>query len=284
MRLGLIANLTKPDAVGAAASAADFLRERGAEVVLHPDLAEALRVQTTAPLKDSDLVLCFGGDGTILHAVRETGPSGPPTLGVNLGSLGFLTAVSSNEVTSCLEAVLAKEYVVEDRSLVRARFTDTKGDSQTLEALNEIVVDEGTFTRRAVELDVRVSGSYLGTFTGDGLIVATPTGSTAYSLSAGGPIVKASLTAFTITPIAAHSLSIRPLVIDDTEVIEVENHLAGVRLKVTADGHGAQEIAANTLIRIERSPHQTQLAFLKNVSYYDILRDKLNWGGLPNKR
>jgi len=145
-------------------------------------------------------------------------------------------------------------------------------------------MDEGTFSRRAVVLKVQVDGSYVGTLTADGLIVATPTGSTAYSLSAGGPILKPTLPALVLTPICAHSLAIRPLVFGEDEEVVVENLLAGVTLKITGDGQEAFRVADGTTVRVRRSDRKVRLAFLRDRSYYEILRSKLNWGGIPKDR
>jgi NAD+ kinase len=207
-----------------------------------------------------------------------------PVLGINLGGLGFLTAVSSHEVETAIGAILEGSYTLEDRHLLRATFQRESERDVVLDGLNEIMIDEGTFTRRAVVLKVTVEGAYVGTFTADGLIVATPTGSTAYSLSAGGPILKPTLPALVVTPLCPHSLSIRPLVFGEDEIVEVENLLPGVTLKITADGQDASRVAPGSRITIGLSPRKVRLAFLEGRSYYEILRSKLNWGGIPKDR
>lgn len=285
-RVFLLANLEKEDALSVARRVRDRLQEQRIEVMLRADLASALgsgdSAETIHP--DTDLVLCLGGDGTLLQAVRAMEGLEVPTLGINLGGLGFLTAVPSDELETSLDDVVEGRYRVRDRRLLRAVGAGDEGKGLELYALNDIVFDEGTFSRRAVVLKLNIRGTHIGTFTADGLIVSTATGSTAYSLSAGGPIVHPRLPALVATPICAHSLSIRPLVFGQEEHVEVENLLPGVSLKITADGQDSHRLAAGETVRIQLSERKARLAFLGTRSYYEILRTKLNWGGIPKKR
>lgn len=289
-RFGLVANLHKPVAVDVARKVSGRLRAEGRAVLPKADLAAALG---ESPVGDSwldvDFLICLGGDGTLLNAVRALEGRPTPVLGINLGGLGFLTAVPPDRVDACLDAILDEAYVLEDRNLLRAAFqrpgsAEGTGDPVELEALNEIMIDEGSFERRAIVLKVHVADAYIGTFTADGLIVATPTGSTAYSLSAGGPILHPSLPALVLTPVCAHSLSIRPLVIRNDEEVRVENLLPDVSLKLIADGQKASPVANGSPIRIGLSARAARLAFLAGRPYYEILRTKLNWGGIPKDR
>ncbi len=285
-RVSVQANLLKPEALGVVRRITGRLEAGGVEVLLKHDLAAALgkRGNEDGFLDRTELLLCLGGDGTLLNAVRALEGREVPILGVNLGGLGFLTAVPSDEIDPCLDAVLAGAYRLETRPLLRAFTEDEAGRRLELHALNDVVVDEGTFNRRAVVLKMTIDGAYVGTFTADGLVVSTPTGSTAYSLSAGGPIVHPALGALVVTPMCAHSLAIRPLVFGDDEEVEVENLLPGVFLKITADGQDAHRVAPGARIRIGRSQRRVVLAFLGRRPYYEILRTKLNWGGIPKNR
>lgn len=278
------ANLNKNDALSVSEHIRGRLSGEGIEVVFQRQVAEAREEPFSETMEKADLILCLGGDGTMLSAVRWLGGRGVPVLGINLGGLGFLTAISSEELDTCLDAIISGSYQVEDRHLLMATGEEEGGGSLELHSLNDIVVDEGSFTRRAAVLKMSINGAYVGTFTADGLIAATATGSTAYSLSAGGPIVHPELPAVVITPIAAHSLAIRPLVFSEDEVVEVENLLQGVSLKITSDGQDAHRVAAGTAIRIQRSPRRARLAFVGRRPYYEILRTKLNWGGIPKDR
>jgi NAD+ kinase len=279
----VFANVRKRGSVDAARRVLARMEGAGVQVLLERDLGPELG-RPGADFPESDLIMCLGGDGTMLAAVRRLQGRPTPILGVNLGGLGFLTAISSEELDRCVDAVLAGDYRIEERHLLKARTTEEKEGDLELHALNDIVVDEGTFSRRAVVLRLSVDGAYLGTFTSDGVIVATATGSTAYSLSAGGPIVQPGLPILLVTPICAHSLSVRPLVFHEEETLEVENLLPDVSLKVTSDGQDAHRIGPGRVIRIGRSERKVHLAFVGHRPFYEILRTKLNWGGIPKDR
>jgi NAD+ kinase len=285
-RVAVIANLNKPHAYAAAQRVIGRLAEQKIATRLRGDLAQALErkdLETDDPF-DVDLVLCLGGDGTLLASVRLLEGREIPILGLNLGGVGFLTAISSDELERCLDAVLSGEYRVEERRLLEATSRDAGGEGISIHALNDIVVDEGTFSRRAVVLRMSLNGTLVGTFTADGLIVATATGSTAYSLSAGGPIVHPELPVLLATPICPHSLSIRPLVFPGEEALGIENMLPSVTLKVTADGQEAHRVGPGESVRVRLSHRKAFLAFIGERPYYEILRTKLNWGGIPKDR
>jgi NAD+ kinase len=283
-RVGVVGNVAKPAAAPTARRILERLEGAGIQVILDEDVAAVVGRGGNDAHHDVDLLLSLGGDGTMLRAVRLLAGREIPVLGINLGGLGFLTAISSEELDACLDAVIAGSYRVEDRKLLQAAVHESGGGEIMLRALNDIVVDEGSFTRRAAVLKMSIQGAYVGTFTADGLIVATATGSTAYSLSSGGPIVHAGLPALVVTPICAHSLSIRPLVFREDETVEVENLLPDVSLKVTADGQDAHRVEPGGSIRIGLSDRKARLAFVGNRPYYEILRTKLNWGGIPKDR
>jgi len=282
----ILANLKKGDALDVARRSLDRLEKEGVLVRLESDLARGLGRPSDPNLgpRDADLILCLGGDGTLLAAVRSLEGAATPILGVNLGGLGFLTAISSEDLDVCLDAIAGGSYRVEERHLIKAHASDAAGADLVLHALNDIVVDEGTFSRRAAVFRMSIAGSYLGTFTADGLIVGTATGSTAYALSAGGPIVHPWLPVLLATPICAHSLAIRPLVFSEEETLEVENLLPDVSLKITADGQNAHRVSAGSCIRIAKSERIARLAFVGDRPFYEILRTKLNWGGIPKDR
>ena len=284
-RISLLANLHKAEAIPTARSVIARLRKAGVEVLLRMDLAEALGESgDDDSFLQADMILSLGGDGTLLTAVRALEGREIPILGINLGGLGFLTAVPSTEIDACLDTVLAGECRVEERHLIKATTREPDGRPLVLHALNDVVVDEGSFTRRAVVLKMSIDHSYVGTFTADGLIVATPTGSTAYALSAGGPIVHPALPALVVTPVCAHSLSIRPLVFGDGETVQIENLLPDVAIKITADGQDAYVVGPGMPVHVSLSERRVLLAFVGRRPYYEILRTKLNWGGIPKNR
>jgi NAD+ kinase len=285
-RIYIIANPEKRYAVEVARHIQRRFQDRKVEVRLEPELAERIEAGAGASgvAAEDDLVFALGGDGTLLKAVRLMEGLEVPILGINLGGLGFLTSVPSEEIDPCIDALLSGNYRIREQRLLRAIGEGAGGEGLELYALNDIVLDEGTFARRAVVLRMTIGGAYIGTFTADGLIVSTATGSTAYSLSAGGPIVHPRLPALVATAICPHSLAIRPLVFGQEEVVEVTNELSGVSLKVTADGQGAHRLAAGHPITIGLSDRTARLAFVDTRSYYEILRTKLNWGGIPKNR
>jgi len=284
-RIGLAANLDKAQALPVAERLRDSLTAAGCTVLAGDELAPRLGLEPSpiTELAAADLVVSLGGDGTLLNTVRDLGKNACPVLGLNLGGLGFLTAFSSNDIDAGLPAIVAGDYAIESRHLLRADF-ESGGNPAHLEALNEILIDEGSSPRRTVVLRVRVSGADVGTFTADGLIVATPTGSTAYSLSAGGPIVYPTLPGLVLTPVCPHSLAIRPLVIEEHEPVVVESLLPGVTLRLTADGQDALAATDSRPIRIGLSDRKIDLAFLRGRPWYELLRTKLNWGGIPKDR
>ncbi len=285
-RISLLANLHKTEAIPTARSVIARLRKAGVEVLLRRDLAEALGEGhgEDSFFRDADMILSLGGDGTLLTAVRALEGREIPILGINLGGLGFLTAVPSTEIDACLETVLAGECRVEERRLIKATTREPGGRPIILHALNDVVVDEGSFTRRAVVLKMSIDHSYVGTFTADGLIVATPTGSTAYALSAGGPIVHPALPALVVTPVCAHTLAVRPLVFGNGETVEIENQLPDAAIKITADGQDAFVVGPGMPVHVSLSERKALLAFVGRRPYYEILRTKLNWGGIPKTR
>jgi len=285
--VGLIANLTKKSAASTARRLMERLGDAGIRVLPQSELAASLGVEKAASEEawmDADLILCLGGDGTLLSVARAISPREGPLLGLNLGGLGFLTAVPCEEVDELADAVIAGRYVLENRHFLRVVLEYPEGSSAAIEGMNEIVIDEGTHSRRALALRVSVDGTQLGPFTADGLIVATPTGSTAYALSAGGPIIRPSVSAMVLTAICPHSLAVRPLVFGEDEEVVVESLLPDVAPKVTVDGQETLDVPHGTRIHIGRSPRSLQLAFLEGRPYYEILRSKLNWGGIPKDR
>jgi NAD+ kinase len=284
-RVMLWANMNKPEALPAARRVIERLERAGKGVVVRRTLGAVLeRPADTEPLGEGvDLVLCLGGDGTLLSVVRFLGERSVPVLGINLGGLGFLTAISSGDIDTAMDAVVKGSYRVEERRLLKGTGRGTERDLE-LYALNDIVVDEGSLSRRAASLTMSINGAPVATFTADGLIVATATGSTAYSLSANGPIVHPRLPALLATPICPHSLAVRPLVFHEEEVLEVGSAVADSNLLVTADGQDTHPLAPGEAIRFTLSTRIARLAFVGDLSYYEILRTKLSWGGTPKGR
>jgi NAD+ kinase len=221
-----------------------------------------------------DMVISIGGDGTILRIARLVSNHATPILGINLGKLGFLTEVSIENLDDCLSEILRGDYRIEDRMMLQARINKSK---HLMYALNDIVLNQ-TESSRMFGVQTFVSGEFLSKFACDGTIVATPTGSTAYMLSNGGPIVAPNDHSMLISPICPHSLTARTVVVPEESVITLKVHHAHGKMRLTADGQ-SQILASLPLeVMIERSSLTTKLVKRLNTSYYDVLRRKLHWG------
>lgn len=268
-----------PRAADAARELAKWLEQRGVRALYDASAAAAVGVAATPPdalARGADLVVVLGGDGTLLHVARTLAERPVPILGINLGTLGFLTEVSVDEMTTALARALAGEMRVEPRMrlLVEQLWGDDTVRARWL-ALNDAVVTSA-FTR-LIEIETRADGQLVTTYHADGLIVATPTGSTAYSLSAGGPILLPGLGAFVLTPICAHTLTQRPLVIPDQAVLEIAPR-AGAPARLTVDGQEGVELGAGERVRVRRSERDLLLLVSPQRSRFDVLRAKLRWG------
>ena len=285
--IGIIGNPKKDEAPPLAGRLIAILSEQNLDVRLAPEIAErvpatehARPVAAIADLAGTDMILVLGGDGTLLHAIRELDGAGVPLFGINVGSLGFLTEIAAVDVESAISDVLAGRYTVIDRPILNGEIKDRRGNSERrLLALNDIVVDEGSPTRRAVRLRMTLGGQEVGTFTGDGVVVATPAGSTAYNLSAGGPVIGPQVPALVATPICPHTMSVRPIVYPDTETLLVEDVRPGLQIKVTADGQVYHPVPEGGLVSIALDPERrARFVTLQRRGYYDILRTRLRWG------
>jgi len=284
--VGLHVNVDKlhanPDVARLASEAVSLLTERGVSVVLNAGSAEilghaALGVPEGELVRRADVVVVFGGDGTILRAARSAAPYGIPILGVNLGGFGFLAEVNGPEVERALHRLLEGDFRLDERMMLRARVEHEGRTSQEFLALNDIVITKSGYAR-LVKLRTFVNNEHLATHLADGLIVATPTGSTAYSLSAGGPIVHPAVEGLVLTPICAHTLNGRAVVVSagDTIVIQVEP--VGAPPILTVDGQEGYPLQPGDEVRVERSPLHTRLVRLGPGGFYSLLRAKLTWG------
>ena len=260
-----------------------FVR-RGVRVVVNEDAAAALGhrelgVPDHALADRADVFVVFGGDGTILAAAREAAPRGIPILGVNLGGFGFLAEVSDAQATEALDPLLAGDYHLDERMMLRAEVRRDGRPLREFLALNDIVVTKSGYAR-LLRVHASVNDTPLATYGADGLIVATPTGSTAYSLSAGGPIVHPSVPAMVVTPICPHTLTARAVVISADDVVAVRLGPAGARPPaiLTVDGQEGITLAADDEVRVERSPHRARLIRFGAEAFYTVLRSKLGWG------
>jgi NAD+ kinase len=238
----------------------------GIEVVGREDLA----------LRPLNFVVVLGGDGTLLSTSRAVAKAGIPVLGVNLGSLGFLTEVPLDQLYPTLQGIENSCCNVETRSMVHCEVVRNGTVVASYEALNDIVVGKGTISRLN-SCDVYVDGEFVSAYKADSLIVSTPTGSTAYSLSAGGPVVMPTVNAFVVTPVAAHSLTHRPLVVPDTSGIELVVNTGEDEAYLSVDGQVGMPMYDGDRVRCRKSQHQVKLLRVQGT-FFDVLRAKLKWG------
>ncbi len=224
-----------------------------------------------------DLILVLGGDGTFLSVAREVGGRRVPLLGVNLGTLGFLTELSVDEVEEAFAKLLSGDIPIETR--MRLAVAVLRGDHVEREylALNDVVITKGGVSR-LIDLEARADGQLVTTYHADGLIVATPTGSTAYSLSAAGPILLPDLEAMLLTPICPHTLTQRPVVLPDRVTIEITLAGTGEEVQLTVDGQESTHLRPGDRVRVTRSAHPIHLVVPHSRSRFDVLRTKLRWG------
>lgn len=226
----------------------------------------------------ADLFIAIGGDGTMLHASRLAREHGIPILGINRGRLGFLADVTPDEMIASVEQVLSGEYARDERMVLEARLTRKSGRSRVAYALNDVVLQRRE-TGRMVDFTTHVGGQYINTHAGDGLIIATPTGSTAYALSCGGPIIEPQLNAIVIVPVCPHTLTDRPIVVPSSRPIEVVLlDRDETRAAVTVDGHAMGMIDPTDRITISEARQRVTLLHPPNHDFYGILRSKLFWG------
>jgi NAD+ kinase len=229
------------------------------------------------------VALSLGGDGTLLRTARFLDGAAVPILGVNLGRLGFLTSCSASEMRSALEAVVAGDYDVDERMALRGEAVHRDGTpTEDWQALNDIVMHKGGFARM-LSVRVSVDGEMLGTYNCDGIVVASPTGSTAYSLSAGGPLITPSLDSIIVTPISAHALAIRPIVLPPNVTVTLESADGPEEVLITVDGQAGTQLASADRLTIRRAPRPVRIVRFPGNSFFDRLRVKLGWGGLPTR-
>ena len=230
-----------------------------------------------------DAMLTLGGDGTLLRAARVVAERAVPILGVNLGRLGFLTCCPASHLEEALRRLASGDYVVEARMTLEARVTDTSGGvRQRWRALNDVVLHKGGFAR-VVSVRVEADGETVGHFSADGVVIATPTGSTAYNLSAGGPVIVPTLQTILLTPVSAHTLALRPLVLPATSVVTLRGSNGPDELLVTVDGQVGCTFGTGDTLVIERSTAPVSIVRFPGTSFFSTMREKLHWGGLLDR-
>lgn len=285
-RIAIVANLDKPHVGSAIRASIGLAGELGMDVVVESPVAAALGLDVSRAdpgelAGRADVVVSYGGDGTFLRAARLVGESGTPLLGINLGSLGFLAEVRVEEIADAFRSLRSGEYLIEKRRRVAAEVE--RGGRRVFEAdaLNDIVLNMGPVPR-ALDLELAVDGICVGRYLADGMIVATPTGSTAYNLSAGGPIVEASMDALVVNPICPHTLGVRPLILDAAREVEILVHGCDSG-RLSADGQVTTEIESGDTVLVPAANAACYFLRLPRRNLFQIIQEKLRWGGLPRR-
>jgi NAD+ kinase len=246
-------------------------------------LVGATYVEERELVARADLVVAIGGDGTLLHAGRNVAAREVPLVGINRGRLGFLTDVSPEHMLDALDAILSGDFLAERRLMLAASLAD-HDEARALFALNDIVLQKGD-TGRLLDFTTEVDGAYVNTHRGDGLIVATPTGSTAYALSCGGPIIQPNVDALVMVPICPHTLSDRPLVLPSSSTIRVTlDNAGGSEAHVVCDGEPLARLSPADTLTISLAKQAVTLLHPRDYNYYELLRSKLNWGRASRDR
>lgn len=284
MKVGILLNPQKRDGLKTMLRLRAALLERGCECVLESEAAsiagEEGGIDARDFRRDVDVAAVLGGDGTMLHAVSKLGDFDKPVAGINIGTLGFLTTCKETELDEFAAAVAVGNFRISKRMLLDTTVLRADGEEESFHALNEVTLARGE-TGRLISLKAMINGELLNRYRADGLIVATPTGSTAYSLSAGGPLIAPRSSVMVITPICPHSLSQRSLVLSDDAVVELspENADDGPML-FTVDGRDTTRIDPGDRILVKKSARSFQLLRMEGRSFYEALRQKLSWHGV----
>jgi NAD+ kinase len=281
-KIGLIAHTGKPGVAELTRTLAKEFERAGLTVLLEAKTAALAGLTSTRTIADlgreAELLVVLGGDGTILHSVGQLGDNIKPVFGINIGALGFLTCSNSSAYAEAVECIAAGKMVFSERTLLEVAVKTPGGESTSMTGLNDVVFSRGEVSR-LIRLKTSVNGETLTEFNADGLIVATPTGSTAYSLSAGGPILAPESGAFVITPICPHVLTNRSIIVGEDAVIEIGVTEREYPVFLTVDGREPLRIETGTTVEIKKSGRVLPLAAMPGVSFFGVVRQKLKWSG-----
>jgi NAD+ kinase len=287
LTIGLAINRGKPKAMIVARELIPQLETKGLRVALEKNVAEYLdRLDLAMPYEELgeavDVLIVFGGDGTILGFARDFAPYDIPILGVNLGHLGFLTEAEPDDLLPVIDAIVEKQYETEERMMLNAELVRDGRVENSWLALNDVGIAKGSYSRM-ITCKVYLQDRVLNSFFGDGLIVSSPTGSTAYSMSAGGPLVAPNMQALLLTPVCPHSLTARPIILSDKEQIEIEVSATHQEIGLSIDGQIGHELKVFDRVRIRKSEYKTTLIKWKDRTFFDVIRQKFHQSSLARQ-
>jgi NAD+ kinase len=279
-KIGIICKLSRKEPQDILKELLPWLREKGCEVFVDQDTAARLNIRGY-DRKDIpalvDAVLVLGGDGTMLSVNRLVAHAGIPVLGINLGSLGFLAEVNKENIYSAVEKMLSGDCAIEERLMLKAILRRGGKVIDQFLVLNDVVINKGALAR-IIDLEVSIDQSYVTTYKADGLIISTPTGSTAYSLSAGGPILYPTIENIVLTPICSHTLTNRPIVLSDLVTIAIRLMSTSEDVFLTLDGQVGCALKTDDVIEVVKADYKARLLIAGGTGYFDVLRKKLKWG------
>ena len=280
-KIGIISKPRKKDAGPILSKLVQWLKDRNIEPLMDQETAGLIDFDSSHKRHDipalSDFIIVLGGDGTLISVARLIGGSGTPILGVNLGSLGFLTEVTLDEVYPLLEKILLGEMSIDERWTLEVSVQRGDRELTKYTVLNDVVINKGALARMIL-METVIDGKYLNTYRADGLIISTPTGSTAYSLSAGGPIIHPKVGAIIISPICPHTITNRPIVVRDDVMVEVTLRSENEDVLVTLDGQEGYPLQYLDKVVVKKSTNSIRLITSPDKDYYEVLRQKLRWG------
>ena len=286
-RIGIVVKPNHPDALRTLCSLAQWLSERNIEIVCGPAIEhDRIEKETGCPVQvvapevlatSVDLILVLGGDGTMIATARMVGDAETPVIGVNYGGLGYLAEFRIDELYTALEAILAGQFVLQRRLMLTVELWRNDAEATHSRVLNDVVINKSALAR-IIEIEAYLNQQFVNSFRADGLIISTPTGSTAYNLSAGGPVIYPSMHAMIITPICPFTLSNRPIVVPDDAVIELRLKTPSEEVALTLDGQVGFPLQTQDRVLIRKSRTAFNLVQPMNRNYFEVLRDKLRWG------
>ena len=279
-KVGIICKAGVPEPVELLKELLPWLRQKDCEAYVDKETASVLNIEGTARSEIpslAEVIVVLGGDGTMLSVARLVGEKGIPILGVNIGGLGFLTAVTKDELYSVLQTLLTGDCPVEERIMLTACVLRHSECIAEYLVVNDVVVNKGALAR-IIDLETYIDQSYVATFKADGLIVSSPTGSTAYALSAGGPILYPTLNSIVLAPICPHTLTNRPIVLPDNVVIDIVLRSQNEDVVLTIDGQVGFSLRQGDTVKVKKSQFKTRLFIPCERDYFQILRTKLKWG------
>jgi NAD+ kinase len=279
-KIGIICKLSRKEPQDILKELLPWLNQRGCEVFVDQDTAARLNIRGY-DRKDIpslvEVVLVLGGDGTMLSVNRLVAHAGIPVLGINLGSLGFLTEVNKEDIYTAVEKMLSGGCAIEERLMLRAILRRSGEVIDQFSVMNDVVINKGALAR-IIDLEVSIDQSYVTTYKADGLIISTPTGSTAYSLAAGGPILYPTIENIVLTPICSHTLTNRPIVLSDQVLISIRLMSTSEDVFLTLDGQVGCALKTDDIIEVVKADYKARLLVAGGTGYFDVLRKKLKWG------